>query len=206
MAHAVLVVSAGIFHPPWLGRRRLVRALAQLPEFTFAHASSLEALPRLNMSRFKALVLNIHQEQISPEALEAFDQFVGQGGGLLAVHAATASFKDNSHYFDILGGRFTGHGPVEKMRIEACQTPEGIFDGIPAFSVTDELYLHELHPGVQVEFLATGVNEQAPAVWTYRYDQGRVCYACPGHRAESMAVPAYQALLQRGLRWVCETR
>jgi len=40
-------------------------------------------------------------------------------------------------------------------------------------------------------------------VWTYYYGQGRVCYAVPGHRTETMRDKTYQKILQRGLAWVC---
>jgi type 1 glutamine amidotransferase len=43
-------------------------------------------------------------------------------------------------------------------------------------------------------------------VWTRHHGLGRVCYACPGHRTESLRHPAMREILRRGLSWVCQGR
>ncbi|MEW5869910.1 MAG: ThuA domain-containing protein [Chloroflexota bacterium] len=195
----VLLVSDGIFHPPLLGRMRLHRLL-RMKGFSFEQVRSLEQLPA-DLPAYSALVLNYHHQQISPAALGRLYMFVKNGGGVLAIHAATASFKETLPYFDILGGRFVGHGPVSAFEVQRVRS--GIFDGIPNFVVRDELYVHELNPGIEAHFTASLEGQEIPVVWSYHYGKGRVCYACPGHTSETMANPAYQELLQRGLRWAC---
>jgi type 1 glutamine amidotransferase len=201
----ILLVSAGIFHPPWFGRYYLKRFLYSLSGFSYHVIGSLEGLPQLDLASFQAMVLYYHQATISPAALEAFEKYISSGGGALAIHSATASFKDSSDYFDILGGRFTGHGPVSTFEIKPAATREAVFAGIPAFKVADELYLHELRGEVQVQFYADYQGEQAPMVWTHPYGRGRVCYACPGHRSSSLRNPAYLQILSRALAWTCHS-
>jgi type 1 glutamine amidotransferase len=58
---------------------------------------------------FSALVIYIHHKRISQSALTSWIVFVSDGGGILAIHSATASFKKQT-FFEILGGRFIGHG------------------------------------------------------------------------------------------------
>jgi type 1 glutamine amidotransferase len=145
-------------------------------------------------------VLYIHQEKITEGALAALDGYVSAGGGLLGVHSATASFKEQTHYFEILGGRFIGHGAVEDFEVR--RTREDIFSGLDRFVVKDELYLHELQPGIEIHFTAKHAGQDVPVVWTYHYGQGRVCYAVPGHTTATMRNKAYQQVLQRGLVWV----
>ena len=199
----VLLVSAGVVHPPLTGWVWLWRFLARLDEFRVRRVSSLEALPRMNMRRYRGLVLYYHHASISEAALGALDSFVSGGGGALAIHSATASFKEALRYFEILGGRFTGHGPVAAFDVRPASPTDEIFGGIPPFRVRDELYLHELVSDIDVHFLAEHEGEPVPVVWTHRHGKGRVCYACPGHRTESLQVPAMREILRRGLTWVC---
>jgi type 1 glutamine amidotransferase len=197
----VLLVTAGVFHPTWFGRIALHKALKQLPNFSFTHISSLEKLPA-NLNYFSALVLHYHHKTISSQALEHLDQFVNNGGGILAVHAATASFKETRPYFKILGGRFVGHGAVGPFEAERVRAD--IFAGIADFVVRDELYIHELEPGIEIHFTAKHNGQDIPIVWTYYYGKGKVCYAVPGHTTSSMQNETYQRVLQQGLRWVCK--
>jgi uncharacterized protein len=194
-----LLVTDGFFHPPFGGRRALHRALAQLEGYAFRHVRSLEQLPT-EMKQFAALVLYVHHKTISATALDRLDAFVKQGGGMLAIHSATASFKDQPHYFEIIGGRFIGHGAVENFEVK--QVKGDVFGEIRNFTVKDELYLHELQPGIDIHFTAQHAGQTVPVVWTYRYGQGKVCYAVPGHTAQSMKHPAMQEIVRRGLKWV----
>ena len=198
----ILLVTDGFFHPPLWGRIILHRLLRQMDGFAFEHVHSLEQLPA-DVNKFSALVLHFHHKQISPEALVRLDKFVKNGGGVLAIHSATASFKQNAlSYFEILGGRFIGHGKVELIEVKN-QNSE-IFSGIPTFVVRDELYLHELNDSIQVHFIAKHEGKDVPVVWTNFYGKGKVCYTVPGHTSGSMKNQNYQKVLLRGLEWVTE--
>jgi type 1 glutamine amidotransferase len=174
--------------------------------YRFQQAVSLEALPGLPLEPFpppfQGMVLYVHHETISPAALESLDSFVRQGGGLLAVHSASASFKQEERYFEILGGRFVEHGPVEPFQVQPTTAPDEIFD-VPAFSVTDELYRHEYDPGNRTHYFTIVDSEREPVVWTRRHGQGRVCYCALGHTADTVRHPNVQRILQRGLAWAC---
>jgi type 1 glutamine amidotransferase len=196
----VLLVTDGIFHPPYFGRMVLHKALAELKGFEFQYIRSMEKIPR-NLKDFSALVLYVHHKNISDAALGRLDDFVSSGSGILAIHSATASFKETKHFFKILGGRFLGHGAVENFEVKRVK--DEIFDGIGDFVIKDELYLHELQPGIEVHFTTKHEDKDVPVVWTYRYGKGRVCYTVPGHTTASMKHPAVQKILRRGLAWVC---
>lgn len=197
----VLLVTDGLVHPPFSARKVLHKTLAELDGFEFQHSRSMEKLPN-NLSIFSAMVIYVHHKRISDSAMETLDKFVSNGGGILGVHSATASFQQQRHYFEILGGRFTGHGPVESFEVKPI-SESNIFAGIPAFTVKDELYIHEFQPGNDVHFTVKHEGQDVPAVWTRQYGNGRVCYAVPGHTTASMRNITYQKVLQRGLTWVC---
>lgn len=201
MTKTVLLVSSGIFHPPLSARYWLHQALRSLPGFDFEQTGSLEILPRLEMSYFEAIVIYFHHKMISPVALNALDSFVSRGGGLLALHSATASFKREARYFEILGGQFSGHGKVKSFTVEPVPGDNEPFHGISGFSLQDEIYRHQLRPGNRIHFQAWSAGEPLPVVWTRRYGQGRVCYASPGHTSASMKHPSMQEIVRRGLAW-----
>ena len=73
----------------------------------------------------------------------AFDGFVRAGGGVLAIHSATASFKGSPAYFEVLGGRFVGQGKWSDVYVyrDGC-VPDGkcenIADGKVWIDTTDE--------------------------------------------------------------------
>jgi type 1 glutamine amidotransferase len=201
MMKSILLITDGIFHPPFLARKALQKTLVELDGYEFEHVHSMEKLPS-NLQDFSAIVIYLHHKEISERALAQLDDFVSSGGGILGIHSATAAFKEQLHYFEILGGRFIGHGPVAPFDVKPVPESE-IFGGIPAFTVKDELYIHELQPGIMPHFTATHEGKEIPIVWTYQYGNGRVCYAVPGHRTETMRDKTYQEILQRGLTWVC---
>jgi len=180
-----------------------------LPDVRLQRIATLESLPASDPYKFQAIVLYIHQQKISSNALDALDHFVSRGGGLLAIHSATASFKHKARYYDILGGRFTGHGPLCKLQICPAMTSDEVFPGIGTFPLYEEPYEHEMDPACEVHFYAQyaqsrGGDLRLPAVWTYQHGQGRVCYCLPGHRSAAMHHPVVRKILQRGLSWVCQ--
>lgn len=208
MTTNVLLVSAGFFHPPWLGRFWLLQTLQALPDVRVRRTASLESLPAFHLHNLHAVVLYIHQQKISVKALEALIQFISLGGGLLAVHSATASFKNEPRYFEILGGRFTGHGPLRKLHIEPANASDEVFSGIGSFDLYEEPYEHEMDLDCKIHFFASddqpsAVDSKLPVVWTRLYGQGRVCYCLPGHTAAAIRNPAVREILQRSLTWVC---
>ncbi|MBE2222085.1 MAG: ThuA domain-containing protein, partial [Anaerolineae bacterium] len=142
----ILYVSDGFFHPPRQARQIVRDVVTAVPGIQITQVKTLNHLLKLDMTRFKALVLYVHHKHIALDTLAALEQFVQKGGGLLAIHSATASFKEQPRYAELVGGRFTGHGPVEPITIRPAAANDEIFGEIGAFTVTDELYLHELQP------------------------------------------------------------
>jgi type 1 glutamine amidotransferase len=203
MKTSILLVSDGLVHPSLPGRFWLRRGLATMSGYRFQRVASLEALPGLKTESFRGVVSYIHHETISPAALEGLEDFVRQGGGLLAVHSASASFKQEERYLDILGGSFREHGPIERFRVEPVAGRDESFDAIPAFSVTDELYRHDYDADNRVQFDTAVGKEREPVVWTRRYGQGRVCYCALGHTVSTVRHPQVQQILRRSLEWVC---
>jgi len=201
VAIQVLLVSAGLFHPSLPCRFWLRRALVSLPGYHFTRASSLEALPRLSLDSFRAIVLYVHHDTLSTAALDCLDAYLGRGGGLLALHSASASYKEEIRYHEILGGSFVTHGPVEGFSVQPSSPEDEVFCDIPPFSVRDELYRHEYNPANRIHFHTLVGGEREPVVWTRRRGEGRVCYCALGHTIGAVRHPHTWQILQQGLAW-----
>jgi len=197
----ILVISDGIVHPSIMARRNFKNFLRGMDGLECVYSSSIEALRTLSDGAFGAVAVYLHRRAISDEALRALEDFVRGGGGFLAVHSASASFKTHDRWFEVLGGRFIGHGTIEPFTLRRMR--DGIFSGTEDFTVHDELYLHECDVSNTVHFVADMAKGPEPQVWTRAYGKGRVCYYAPGHRAATMKHPGTVDVLGRGLRWVC---
>jgi type 1 glutamine amidotransferase len=210
MTSSILVVSQGVRHPSLLARLCFHRALTAVPGCRLQRVGSLAALSASSLASTRAVVLYIHQETISPAALERLEGFVGRGGGLLAVHSASASFAQEPRYAEILGGRFREHGPIEPFEVQPATPQDPVFAGIPPFTVEDELYRHDYDPENRIHFFTPVDGGQEPVVWTRHYPPagagriagGRVCYCALGHTVSSMRNPHVRRILQGGLAWV----
>ncbi len=202
MPKNVLIVSDGRIHPPILGRLWLHNILSGMRGYKFARVNSMEELPKIDLSGFHSLVLYFHHKRITEPALDAFNDFVAGGGGVLALHSVTASFKDTDRFSGILGGKFSDHGPVKTFDLCPVSSETKIFEKVPEFRVKDELYFHDIQPDIEIHFTTTLDGQSIPMIWTRTHGKGRVCFASPGHRAASLLIPEYQCVLTHGLTWV----
>jgi type 1 glutamine amidotransferase len=200
----ILLVSDGLVHPSLAGRFWLRRALAALPGYRLRHAASLEVLSRLPPASYAAIVLYVHQSSLSAAALAGLEGLLEAGGGLLAVHSASASFKEEPRYYELLGGQFVRHGPIEEFLVQPASPQDEAFAGIPEFTVRDELYRHEYDATNRILFHTVVDGEREPVVWTRRWGPGRVCYCSLGHTVSSMRHPQVWQILQRGLAWASQ--
>jgi type 1 glutamine amidotransferase len=153
-------------------------------------------------SPFRAVILYCHRQRISGDALTALIDFVEGGGGLLAIHSASASFKEAAAYHRLLGGRFLSHGRVEAFTVMPEPETPARFGVLESFSIRDELYFHQYGDDVDIAFSTVAGGKKEPVVWTRHAGRGRVCYIAPGHCAGSFGYPAMQSILRRGLQWV----
>lgn len=196
----VLVVSDGVFHPSLSARRNFKTILDGMEDMWCEFATSIESLRLLSGGGFNAVTIYLHRKTVSDAALGALDNFVTGGGGFLAVHSASASFKTRERYFEILGGRFVSHGGVGLFELR--RSTGELFGDIGGYTVHDELYLHEYDRSNTVHFYADTGGKKEPQVWTRACGRGRVCYFAPGHCARTMLLPGTAGIISGGLRWV----
>lgn len=207
MSKAIMVIETGIIHPKPGVRKNFKKILSNMDDIQPDYFSSIEALTQLKTKDYKAVCIFLHRKVISEEALNALDEFVQAGGGFIAIHSASASFKTVPHYFKILGGRFTHHGPITKMTLHQNKEEplsQEIFGNIPDFTVRDELYIHEFDPTNKIVLLTEAEGKKEPQGWLRFYGQGKIFYLSPGHISNTFNHPTVQDIIQKGMRWAIQ--
>lgn len=201
MTKRVLAVSAGLFHPNLSARKKFRRIISGVSDIQTAWTSGVMDLAALDGGGYDGVIFYFQCKTIDDEALDALDRFVAGGGGLLAVHSASASFKQVPRYFDILGGRFVTHGKIEPYTVRRTDRAASFFSVIDPFTVTDELYIHQYDDDVAIHYATETPTGPEPVVWTKEHGKGRICYISLGHRARIFNQEAVRRIVLEGLDW-----
>jgi len=136
----------------------------------------------------------------------ALSKWVRNGGGLLAVHAATATGESPAELRHLLGGAFLSHPEPFAFTVYPLPGKHPITDGIRAFTVYDEFYLEEYDPSVHLHMVAIDRGTAYPMVWSKSEGQGKVVHVAMGHDEGVWNHPAYRRLLLQSVAWLagCE--
>ncbi len=205
MTRQLLVISRGLIHPSPLCRRNLKKMLESMEDdFSFQFSGNLHELNYLNQKKYAAVILYYHEKKIDDAALEALLNYVNEGGGVLALHSAMASFKENRRYQSLLGGKFTGHDKVENIDIIVKNKEHGISREVNDFSVKDELYIHAYDENNEIIMVSDNKGHREPVLWTKNFGKGKVCYFSPGHCPRVWQNTEVKKIIRNALHWLCE--
>ena len=200
----ILVVSSGLVHPNLLCRLGLRNVLSELKNGATDFVTNIEDLVSLQSGEYRAVVLYFQRSKISDKALEAMENFVFNGGGLLAIHSASASFKKNTRYYNLLGGKFISHGPVSEFKVAPIKGSRRPFGGISSFMVVDELYIHRYKGDVTMHFQTEINGKKEPVVWTRELGRGRLAYCSLGHRPSIFKIPEVRQIIKNSMKWLVQ--
>jgi len=146
--------------------------------------------------------------------------WVKAGGGFIAIHAGTDSFRSGKDgeptpYTQMVGGEFRGHGPQFKGTLKVVDASHPIMSGQPAeWTVMEEWYLHRNFNTASLHVLATLDPGSAgrrikdydlpeiPMVWCSAYGSGRVFVNAMGHREDVWDHENFRNTLVNGIQWV----
>jgi type 1 glutamine amidotransferase/mono/diheme cytochrome c family protein/glucose/arabinose dehydrogenase len=156
-----------------------------------------------NLKNYDAVYLNnstsIERGLTTEKMRTEFLEFVRNGGGLVAIHAATDGGWPG--YTEMIGGNFDGHPWGHKGTYCICNEDQnhsvvkGIFDGNRSFKINDELYQYKDFEREKVRVLLSvdmskfenhrggrkrEDNDYAMA-WVKEYGKGRIFVSSPGH-------------------------
>ena len=205
MIRSVVFCSTGFVHPGLLARERAYCALRfaatragggpGVEEPAVRHWRGLRGLSRALVSDADLVVVYIHRRRRSEGIVERAERYVERGGRLLALHAATASFRGSERWSRLLGGRFLDHGPVGRRVLSREPALADPSERLPRrIELYDEAYRHERSVPIDVWYRW---DDDEPAAWT-RGGAGAaptVAYLAAGHRGRVWAHPDVRAVL-----------
>ncbi len=134
---------------------------------------------------------------------DAIVRFVNAGGALLNLHNSMGLYPPSGGYLELVGGRYVGHGPLERFRVEVVDPNHPITRGVSNFSIADEQHTPPYDKD-KVHLLLQSRSDGgtvAAAGWAYEPGKGRLCHLANGHTREALQHPMYQQLLRNAVRW-----
>lgn len=178
----------------------IASVLEKTGEFAVTITEDRNELTAPKIGKYDEVLIYAQGGELTPDQEKGLTEFVAGGKGLAGIHCASDSFKNSDAYWNMLGGRFTGHGFGNwPIHITAKRNP--IVRGISNFEIKDEDYDNKIHPDAKVMVLARWGNDGQPAIWTRDYGKGRVFYTGMGHGKEAFENPSFQEVVVRGMRW-----
>jgi hypothetical protein len=145
------------------------------------------------LANFDLLILHYHGPRLPPATENAILNFVRQGKGAVALHAANQPSK-------LIGAEPPAAEAERRVfTVKFTDPRHPITAGLPpTFQVADVLFpAPHLEPGTQV--LATA--NDMPQLWVHPYGQGRVCYTPLGHDLAALEEPVFATLFTRAAEW-----
>ncbi len=119
----------------------------------------------------------------------------------MGVHATDAN-KSSDVYWELLGGRFTGHGSG-KYTAYIYDHDHPITSGLGDFDIADETYAHEYHKNACMRCLVRmdRGNERQSMAWVQQHGKGRVFTTGFGDNQGAWGNPQFQRVLVRAMYW-----
>lgn len=211
--HALVLIGDGPHEPGHVeaGLRPALAATGVVPHFTV----DVRALTAENLARVPLLVIlrdgmqrpnddpGSHYKWMTPEQERAVVEFVERGGGFVNLHNSMGLYPDGGPYLKLVGGRYIGHGALERFRVEVVDRDHPITRGVEDFSVADEQHTPP-YDNERVHLLLKNRSDdgrEAAAGWCYEPGRGRLVHLANGHTREALAHPMYQRLLAGAIRW-----
>ncbi len=202
----VLVLCDDYWHPGDVART----GLSQLTKagFEFDWVENMQEWSVKDVANYPVVLLTKSNNMSSsnkspwmtPEIELAFQDYVRQGKGLVAIHSGTAGYDESTGIRNLLGGLFKHHPAQCQVTIEFQKGhPLAVADTL--FTVFDEHYFMDTEPGDDVFLTTRSENGVQPGGWTRLEGQGRVCVLTPGHNLAVWLHSDYQALIQRAILW-----
>lgn len=210
-----LVLIGDRFHEPEhleRGLRMAFQTAKVVPHFTV----DVSQLNKQNLAQVDLLVIlrdgmlwpdgpdKPYKIWMTPEQEQAVVEFVNSGHAFLNLHNSMGLYPENGPYLNLVGGRYIGHGPLERFRVEVVDKDHPITRGVSGWSAADEQHTPP-YDKAKVHLLLENRSDEgttAAAGWCYEPGKGRLVHLASGHTREALEHPMYQRLLVNSMRWL----
>ena len=199
----VLFLRGGGIHDWKTSTQVLMPVFEKTGDFEVTLTEKLEDLNADNLKNYNLVLFHCTGlEFTSPDQEKALCDFVRDGGAWAGFHSVTDSFKKSDAYWEMVGGRFAGHGGG-KFTAYIIDKEHPITKPMEDFEIQDETYSHQYHKFASLRTLVrmNKGNERQSMAWVQDYGKGRVFYTGLGHGKEAWTNPQFQRLLVRGMYW-----
>jgi type 1 glutamine amidotransferase len=199
----------------------MIRQLASTNGFLVEASDDPAAFTTENLKKYRALVFcNSNNEAFENDTQrEAFKRFIQGGGGFVGIHSASGSERKWPYYWEVLGGKFRRHPPLQKFSIEVLDPKHPATAHLGAtWQWEDEFYyLDNLNPRMHVllagdlaslkdpdkaTYPGAVFGNRFPLAWCQEFDGGRQFYTALGHKIEYYSDPKFQRHVLGGIQWV----
>jgi len=197
----VLFLVGGGFHdykslPPILADK-----LNATGDFQVTITEDRNELTAPKINKYDVALFYTQGGEITPEQEKGLTDFVSKGKGWVGIHSASDSFTNSDAYWNMVGGRFSGHGGGD-FHVKIVTQRLDVSRGLTGFDVNDdETYDHKFHKDAKIIAFARREPGGEPAAWIRFYEEGRVFYTGLGHGQPTWENPAFQKLMIRGMYW-----
>jgi type 1 glutamine amidotransferase len=197
-----LVFASGRIHD-WKGcSEAIIDALSQRDEFEITKVEEdLDALIAPKLDSYDLIVFYYTVGEISDAQKSGLLNHIASGKGYVGVHSAADSFRGCPEYRAMVGGHFVTHPRYREYQVNIADSEHPLTEGLVEFMVTDEQYILDYDPRVNVLASALWKGLALPVVWTKSWGEGRVFYLALGHDAKACRHEMFRTLLQRGALW-----
>jgi type 1 glutamine amidotransferase len=197
----VMFLVGGGVHD-WKNNPPILKAVMdRTNDFEVSFTENLEDLKE-RIKNFDIIAVYTTGMELTKEQEKGLCDFIENGGGFVGIHSASDSFKNADRYWEMVGGRFAGHGGG-KYTVYIYDPAHPITKGLKDFEIEDETYRHNYHRNAQMRSLIRMKrgDERQSMGWVSYYGRGRVFYTGLGHGRQAWNNPSFQRLVVRAMYW-----
>ena len=174
-----------------------------------------------NLAKYRMVIfLSTSGDILNEDQQAAFRNFIEQGGGLAAIHAAVAGDVATAGnwpwYGEALCARFTNHSAIVQATVDVEDRQHPSTAALPEHWVrADEWYNFIASPRGQARVLASldettyqggTMGKDHPIAWCKQVGKGRVWYTALGHTEASFTEPLFLKHLLGGIQAAAGTK
>ena len=197
-----LLLTGGEIHDWRACGDEIERILRKSGDFDLTRINDdLAILESAELSSFDLIVFYWTRGVLTDPRKNGLLNWIASGKGFVGVHSAAASFRECPEFRCMLGGFFVTHPKPRQYQVSVVDPEHPITKDMIEFFATDEMYVTDYDPRVNVLACSLWKGEKVPVVWTKSWGDGRVFYLALGHDPMACRDQSFETLLVRGSLW-----